>query len=69
VTENEYYVEPRKAGGFAVEKAGGKKASLLTKTQGAAITAAKNFDPVKKPHVARVRNTKVGTRGKLRKTP
>jgi hypothetical protein len=62
-------VEPRQEGGFSVKKTGAKRASAVTPTQGEGIKEAKSFDPNKKPHIARVRTTKAGKPGQLRKTP
>jgi hypothetical protein len=69
MTDEEYYIEPKNTGGFSVKKTGAKRASAVTRTQAAAIEIAKDLDPEKKPHIARVRQTKAGKKGTLRKTP
>jgi uncharacterized protein YdaT len=59
-TGKQYFVEPAEGGGFAVKAEGAKKASAILQTQKEAIEKAKEFNPEKKPHVARVRQTNAG---------
>jgi hypothetical protein len=68
MTDEGYFVEPRDDGRFSM-KTGGKRASAIADTQKEAIRIARQFDPGKKHHVARVRTTDEGRPGELRKNP
>jgi hypothetical protein len=68
-TDKQYWIEKREPGVFVVEAEGSKKASALCDTQKEAIEIAKQFNPNKKPHVARVRNVPPNHPDRVRKTP
>ncbi len=56
---NEIYVEPHPQG-FAVERPGAQRASVVTQTQAEAIKEAARIAPTAAIHVARVRHTSGG---------
>jgi len=64
-TNKTYYIEPREQG-YAVVAENADKASALTRTQAQAIAKAKQLNPDKKPHIARVENTTKGKPDRFR---
>jgi len=65
-TNKTYYIEPREHG-YAVVAENAEKASALTRTQAQAIAKAKQLNPDKKPHIARVEDTTKGKPDKFRR--
>jgi hypothetical protein len=65
--DNEYYVEKRDPGVWAVTKKGASRASALLPTQAKAEQRAKQLAPDRKPHVERSEHTKKGRPGEFRK--
>lgn len=65
-TNKTYYIEPREEG-YAVMAEDAERASALTKTQAQAIAKAKQLNPDKKPHIARVEDTPKGKPDKFRR--
>lgn len=64
---NEFFIEQRPEGDYAIKKPDAKRASVVLPTQKQAIEKAKEMDPEAEIHVERVRDTKVGERDKWRK--
>jgi hypothetical protein len=64
-TNKTYYIEPREEG-YAVMAADAERASALTRTQAQAIAKAKQLNPNKKPHIARVEDTAKGKPDRFR---
>lgn len=64
-TNKTYFVEPREEG-YAVMAEDAERASALTRTQAQAIAKAKQLNPNKKPHIARVEDTTKGKPDKFR---
>ena len=64
-TNKTYYIEPREYG-YAVVAENAEKASALPRTQAQAIAKAKQLNPNKKPHIARVEDTTKGKPDKFR---
>ncbi len=64
-TNKTYFVEPREEG-YAVMAEDAARASALTRTQAQAIAKAKQLNPNKKPHIARVEETTKGKPDKFR---
>jgi hypothetical protein len=64
-TNKTYFVEPREEG-YAVMAEDAERASALTRTQAQAIAKAKQLNPNKKPHIARVEETTKGKPDKFR---
>ena len=65
--KNEFFIEKRPEGNYAIERPDAKRASDILPTQGEAIQKAKRMDPNAEIHVERVRDTKAGGRDKWRK--
>ncbi len=63
VTNEEYYLEERQNGTYAMKAANAKRASAVTGTQAEAIVRAKNLNPNGGPHIERIRTTKARRRG------
>ena len=64
---DQFYVERRESGDFAVRRGGADRASAVEATQHRAIERARQMDPSAPIHVERVRETNVGGRDKWRK--
>ena len=64
-TNKTYFAEPREQG-YAVMAEDAERASALTRTQAQAIAKAKQLNPNKKPHIARVEETTKGKPDKFR---
>jgi hypothetical protein len=64
---DQFYIERRDGGDYAVRRGGSDRASAIESTQGAAIERARQMDPNAPIHVERVRDTDVGGRDKWRK--
>lgn len=64
---DEYFIEQRKQGDYAVRKPDSDRASVTAETQKEAIEKAREMNPNATIHVERVRNTHVGHRDKWRK--
>jgi len=64
---NEFFIEKRPQGDFAIRRPGSERASGVESTQSAAIERAGEMDSDATIHVERVRNTKMGKRDKWRK--
>lgn len=65
--KNEFFIEKRPEGNYAVKRPDAKRASDVLPTQRKAIQKAKRMEPDAEIHVERVRNTKTGVRDKWRK--
>lgn len=65
--KNEFFVERRDEGDYAVRKPDSERASAVTPTQKEAIEKAREMNPDAAIHVERVRNTERGHRDKWRK--
>ena len=64
---NQFYIERRDGGDYAVRRGGADRASAVEPTQHQAIERAREMDPRAPVHVERVRETNVGGRDKWRK--
>lgn len=64
---NQFYIERRDEGDYAVRRGGSDRASAVERTQRDAIDRAKQIDPNAPIHVERVRDTNVGGRDQWRK--
>jgi Uncharacterized protein conserved in bacteria (DUF2188) len=64
---DQFYIERRDGGDYAVRRGGADRASAVESTQHQAIDRARQMDPSAAIHVERVRDTNVGGRDKLRK--
>lgn len=64
---DQFYVERRPEGDYAVRRGGAQRASAVEATQADAIDRARQIDPNAPIHVERVRNTNRGTRDHWRK--
>lgn len=67
MNEDQFFIERRDDGEYAVRRGGAKRASAIEDTQAEAIERARRMDPGAPIHVERVRNTNVGSRDKWRK--
>ncbi|MDE1981600.1 MAG: DUF2188 domain-containing protein [Betaproteobacteria bacterium] len=65
--KNEFFIERRPQGDYAVRKPDSERASTVADTQKKAIEAAKKLNPEATIHVERVRHTKGGNPDKWRK--
>lgn len=65
--KNEFFIEQRPQGDYAVRRPNSERASAVESTQEAAIERAREIDPEATLHVERVRNTNVGHPDKWRK--
>ena len=65
--DDEFFVERRPEGDYAVRKPNSDRASAVERTQGDAIDRARDMNPDAAIHVERVRNTNRGTRDHWRK--
>jgi hypothetical protein len=64
---DQFYVERRPEGDYAVRRGGAQRASAIESTQTEAIDRARQIDPIAPIHVERVRNTNRGTRDHWRR--
>lgn len=64
---DEFFIERRDGGDYAIRRPGSERASGVKETQRKAIERAKQIDPNAVVHVERVRNTSAGRRDKWRK--
>lgn len=67
-TNKTYYIEPREHS-YAVVAGNAEKASDLTRTQAQAVAKAKQLNPDKKPHIARIEDATKGKPDKFRRYP
>lgn len=67
LNEDQFFVERREDGDYAVRKGGAKRASAVEPTQSEAIERARAINPDAAIHVERVRNTSNGSLDKWRK--
>jgi hypothetical protein len=67
VSYDEFFIEQRNSGDYAIRRPGSERASAVEDTQREAINRARQIDPNAVIHVERVRNTNVGGRDKWRK--
>ena len=65
--EDQFYIERRDDGDYAVRRGGSQCASAIEDTQAEAIARARQIDPEAAIHVERVRNTDIGSPDKWRK--
>ena len=65
--KDDFFVEQREGGDYAIRRPGSERASGVEPTQREAIERAKQMDPNATVHVERVRNTNRGGRDKWRK--
>jgi hypothetical protein len=64
---DEFFIEQRDVGDYAIRRSGSERASGVEQTQREAIERARQIDPGATIHLERVRNTNVGGRDKWRK--
>jgi hypothetical protein len=64
---DQFYIERRPEGDYAVRRGGAQRASAIEPSQADAIDRAREIDQDAPIHVERVRNTNVGSRDKWRK--
>jgi len=64
---NQFFVERRPEGDYAVRRANSERASAVLPTQAEAIERARELNPDKAPLVERVRHTNAGKPDKWRK--
>ncbi len=67
MSDDQFFVERRPEGDYAVKKGKAERASAILPTQAQAIQKARELNPGKEPLVERVRNTPEGKRDKWRK--
>jgi hypothetical protein len=67
VNDDQFYIERRDDGDYALRRGWAKRASAIEGTQAEAIKRARRMDPGTPIHVERVRNTGVSARDKWRK--
>jgi hypothetical protein len=65
--KNEFFIERRPQGDYAVRRPASVRASAVEPTQGKAIGRAQQLDPTATIHVERVRYTDVGKPDRWRK--
>ncbi|MGB8267585.1 MAG: DUF2188 domain-containing protein [Candidatus Velthaea sp.] len=65
--KDEFFIEQRDEGNYAIRKPNSDRASAVEPTQAAAIARARRMNPDATIHVERVRNTEKGSRDKWRK--
>lgn len=66
MAENEFFIERRDQGDYAIRKPDSDRASAILPTQAEAIERAREMNPDATIHVERVRDTDVGGRDKWR---
>jgi Uncharacterized protein conserved in bacteria (DUF2188) len=64
---DEFFIEQRDSGDYAIRRPGSGRASGVEQTQREAIERARQIDPNAVIHVERVRNTDAGNRDKWRR--
>jgi len=64
--QNEFFIEQRPEGDYAVRRPKSERASAVTATQATAIERAIEIDPSATIHIERVRNTSQGGRDQWR---
>jgi uncharacterized protein YggE len=64
---DEFFIEQRDGGDYAIRKPNAQRASAIQSTQADAIARAQEMNPNASIHVERVRNTKSGSRDRWRK--
>ena len=67
MSNDQYFVERRPEGDYAVRRKGSERASDVLDTQKEAIERARELNPDRSPLVERVRNTDEGRRDKWRR--
>ena len=67
MSDNNFYIERREEGNYAIRKPNAERASGTAATQAEAIEKAKKMNPDAAIHVERVRHTSKGTPDKWRK--
>jgi uncharacterized protein DUF2188 len=67
MSDNNYYIERREEGDYAIRKPNSERASGVAPTQAEAIEKAREMNPDAAIHVERVRNTSKGNPDKWRK--
>ena len=67
MSNNNFYIERREEGDYAIRKPNAERASGTAPTQAEAIEKAKQMNPDAAIHVERVRNTLKGSPDKWRK--
>ena len=67
MSTEEFFIEQREGGDFAVRKPNSERASKVAPTQAEAIEKAKEMNPDALIHIARVRTTPKGGPDKWRK--
>lgn len=67
MAHDEFFIEQRDGGDYAIRRPGSERASGVEQTQLEAIERARQLDPNAAIHVERVRNTNHGGRDKWRK--
>jgi hypothetical protein len=67
MTKDQFFVERRPQGDFAVRKPNSERASAVLPTQGEAIQRAREMNPDRQPLVERVRHTTGGKSDHWRK--
>lgn len=67
MNQDQFYIERRPAGDYAVRRGGAERASAVEGTQAEAIARARRIDPDIPVHVERIRNISGGSRDKWRK--
>jgi hypothetical protein len=64
---DEFFIEQRPGGDYAIRKPKADRASAVEPTQAEAVARARQMNPDATIHVERVRNTNAGLRDKWRK--
>ncbi len=67
MSENQFFIEQRPEGDYAIRRANSERASAIEPMQAQAIEKARELDPEAAIHVERVRDTKTGGRDHWRK--
>ena len=67
MARDEFFIERREQGDYAIRRPNSERASGITPTQSEAIGRAREIDSNATIHVERVRNTENGTRDHWRK--
>lgn len=65
--ENQFFIEQRPEGDYAIRRPNSERASAVEPTHEQAIEKARELDPKAAIHVERVRDTETGGRDKWRK--
>ena len=67
MNDDQFYIERRPDGDYAIRRGGAQRASAIEDTQAEAIARARQMDVEAPIHVERVRNTSKGSRDRWRK--